>query len=67
MDKFISYAAANGVKPDREGIRLSQDILYVQLRAYIARNMLDNAGFYPIWQNIDKTLQEAEKYIESKH
>jgi carboxyl-terminal processing protease len=67
MEKFISYAAANGVKPDREGIRLSHDILYVQLRAYIARNMLDNAGFYPIWQNIDKTLLQAEIYIESKH
>jgi hypothetical protein len=39
----------------------------VQLRAYIARNMLDNAGFYPIWQNIDKTLLQAEKYIESKN
>jgi carboxyl-terminal processing protease len=67
MEKFISYAAANGVPPNKTGIKISYNILYVQLRAYIARNMLDNAGFYPIWQDIDNTLLEAQKYIESKH
>jgi carboxyl-terminal processing protease len=65
MEKFISFASANGVPRDQAGIKLSHDILYTQIRAYIARNMLDNAGFYPIWQNIDKTLQDAEKYIEN--
>jgi carboxyl-terminal processing protease len=64
MEKFISFAASNGVKRDVAGIKMSYNIIYVQLRAYIARNILDNAGFYPIWQNIDNTLLEAEKYIE---
>lgn len=64
MEKFINYAAANGVARNAAGIKISYDIIYTQLKAYIARNIIDNAGFYPIWQDIDKTLLEAEKYIE---
>jgi len=67
LDKFTAYAAANGVKPSPAGIKISNKILDTQIRAYIARNMLDNEGFYPIWQEIDNTLLEAEKYLESKH
>ena len=37
-------------------IRTSEKILKVQLYAYIARNFLDNDGFYPIIQDIDNTL-----------
>ncbi|MCU0376971.1 MAG: S41 family peptidase [Bacteroidales bacterium] len=65
MDKFIGYASENGIPPDREGIKTSENILYIQLKAYIARNMLDNKGFYPLWEKIDKTLLEALEYIGS--
>jgi len=27
--------------------------------------MLDNKGFYPVWQEIDKTLMEALGYLEN--
>lgn len=64
MEKFISYAAANGVPRDEAGIKVSYLTINTQLKAYIARNILDNAGFYPIWQEIDNTLLEAEKFIE---
>lgn len=64
MSKFIKYAEENGVAPNREQIAISENIIYIQLKAYIARNMLDNKGFYPIWEKIDKTLLEALSYIE---
>jgi carboxyl-terminal processing protease len=63
LEKFIRYAEENGVPRDQEGIKVSGDILYIQLKAYIARNILDTKGFYPIWENIDKTLLEARDYI----
>jgi carboxyl-terminal processing protease len=65
MNKFIRYASDNGVAPDSKQIKESKNIIYIQLKAYIARNMLDNKGFYPLWEQIDKTLQEALKYIEN--
>ncbi|MCK7531433.1 MAG: hypothetical protein MZV63_10560 [Marinilabiliales bacterium] len=51
--------------PNREQIKISENIIYIQLKAYIARNMIDNKGFYPIWEKIDKTLLDALDYIET--
>ena len=50
---LYSYAAANGIKRDPEGLKISGDIIHTQIKAYIARNILDNKGFYPIWEEID--------------
>jgi carboxyl-terminal processing protease len=65
ISKFVRFAEQNGVPANRQQLAVSENIIHVQLKAYIARNMLDNKGFYPIWQEIDKTLLEALKYIES--
>ena len=63
MDMFISYASDNGVKKDPEGIKTSGDIIHTQIKAYIARNILDNKGFYPIWEHIDTTLKYAIDFL----
>ncbi len=65
LDKFISFAAKNGTQADREGIRESGEIIDIQIRAYIARNIIDNKGFYPIWQELDTTLKKAIEYLEN--
>jgi len=65
VSKFTKYAEQNGIPPNREQIAVSGNLIYVQLKAYIARNMLDNKGFYPLWQEIDKTLLDAFNYIEN--
>lgn len=65
VSKFTRYAEQNGIPPNREQITVSEKLIYVQLKAYIARNMLDNKGFYPLWQQIDKTLLVAFDYIEN--
>ncbi len=67
MDQFIKYAASNGVPKDPEGLKVSGKIIHVQLKAYIARNILDNKGFYPIWEQIDTTLRYAIKYLENRN
>lgn len=59
MDGFVKYAAGKGVPPNQEGLRISGEIIETQLKAYIARNILGEEGFYPIIQNIDKTLLKA--------
>jgi len=64
LNKFIKYASSNGVKPDPAGLKTSGEIIHVQLKAYIARNILDNKGFYPIWEQIDPTLKAAIEYLK---
>lgn len=59
MDQFISYASEKGVKRSAEGLNVSGKIIETQLMAYIARNAIGDIGFYPIIQQIDKTLLKA--------
>ncbi len=59
LRKFVAYAAKEGVKEVPAQIKTSEKILSVQLDAYIARNFLDNQGFYPIIEKIDSSLQKA--------
>ncbi|MBP1669846.1 MAG: putative CtpA-like serine protease, partial [Bacteroidetes bacterium] len=66
LRKFITFAAKNGVRENPADIRVSGSLLKTQLMAYIARNFLDNAGFYPIIQDIDNTLQKAIEVLEEK-
>jgi carboxyl-terminal processing protease len=64
--KFIKFAGDNGVKPDYKDISISEKIIKTQIKAYIARNIIDNEGFYPIIQEIDNTLLQAiEKLKDS--
>ena len=46
---------ARGAKADR--------MLEIQLRALIVRGMLDNAGYYPIIQELDNELQKALELV----
>ena len=64
LDQFVQYAAANGIKKDPASLKISGDIIHTQLEAYIARNILDNKGFYPIWEKIDTTLKYAIDFLK---
>jgi carboxyl-terminal processing protease len=64
LDQFTRYTSNNKIKTDPEGLKISGDVIHVQLKAYIARNILDNKGFYPIWEQIDTTLKYAIEYLK---
>ncbi|MCX6320750.1 MAG: S41 family peptidase, partial [Bacteroidia bacterium] len=64
LDQFVQYAAANGIQKDPVGLKTSGDIIHTQIKAYIARNILDNKGFYPIWEEIDTTLKYAIDFLK---
>lgn len=59
LEQFVRYAASQGVPADQWGLQRSGLIISTQLKAYIARNILGEEGFYPIIQQIDKTLLKA--------
>ncbi|MGA2408056.1 MAG: S41 family peptidase [Bacteroidales bacterium] len=64
LDQFVQFAATNGIKKDPSGLKTSGEIIHTQIKAYIARNILDNKGFYPIWEQIDATLKYAIDYLK---
>jgi carboxyl-terminal processing protease len=64
ITQFTQYATAGNIKMDREGLKTSGEIINTQIKAYIARNMLDNRGFYPIWEEIDTTLKYAVDFLK---
>ncbi len=65
--EFLKYSDAKGITPVASDLRFSENLIRVQLKAYIARNTLDNEGFYPIIQEIDNTLLKAIEVIEAEN
>ena len=64
LDQFVQFASSNGIKKDPAGLKISGAIIHTQIKAYIARNILDNKGFYPIWEEIDTTLKFAIDFLK---
>ena len=61
--EFISYAENSGVERDDKGIEISKNIIMFRLKAFIARHIWNNEGYYPIIHNIDNTFQKALEII----
>ncbi len=59
LKSFEVYANKNNVTARPGELKESGTIIETQLKAYIARDILDNDGFYPIISRIDNTLQKA--------
>ena len=66
LDQFTRYTAANKIKADPTDLAISGRLIHIQLKAYIARNILDNKGFYPIWEELDTTLKYAIGFLGKK-
>lgn len=66
LTQFVLFAKKNGVSRNNSDLKLSGNIIDTQVKALIARNVLDNDGFYPIIKKIDKTLLEAIKITEKE-
>ena len=56
---LVAFAEKKGLKSNSSDLKISSKIIDNQLKAYIARNIIGETGFYPIIKNIDKSLLEA--------
>jgi len=59
MRDFTAFANSKNVQVGQDEIDISGHYLLTQIKAYIARNILDNEGFYPIIREVDYTLNIA--------
>lgn len=59
VEEMVVYAEKQGIKRDPAGIRESYDLMNNTIQAFIGRHVLDDAGFYPIFNLRDNTLKKA--------
>lgn len=65
LEKFVVFAEKEGVARNGREISISGKILHAQLKANIARNIIDNEGFYPIIKSIDNSLLKGIDMIST--
>ncbi len=65
FSELVKFAQKNGVKEDEASVNRSKQKTETMLKAYIARNLFDNDGFYPIYLTIDNVFQTAMKQLNS--
>lgn len=64
FNQFSVYAENSGVPKSTEGFVKSKILVNTQLKANIARNILDNEGYYPIHEDIDIILKTAILFLK---
>ena len=56
IKELTNYCEDAGVKTNKKGLNYSLEIIETQMKAYMARNIIDDDGFYPIIRKLDNTL-----------
>ena len=59
LEDFKTFSENRDIPFDSEGFKRSERIIKKRIKAYIARNIWGAAGFYPIWNADDKTVNAA--------
>jgi len=59
LQEFVSFVKRKKIQVDQKQLKTSNLIIDTEIKAYIARNTIDNKGFYPIIHKIDNVLQRA--------
>lgn len=63
LPDFVNFAESKGVRRRPYLIQESESLLITQLYAYIARNILGDEAFYPIFLRNDKVVKQAIELI----
>ena len=64
INDFIAYADKNGVPARYADMIVSRGVLLRLLQAYIARDVIGDEAFYPIFMSDDKVIEEACRLIQ---
>ncbi len=66
LKSFIVYANKKGVSCDSEVTANSKNFIKTRLKAYIARNIIDDDGYYPIMNSIDEIIKRTIEEMSAK-
>ena len=62
--ELVKLADEKGIKGNEEEKKVARREADILLKAYIARNLFDDEGFYPIYAPMDDVLQKALEVLE---
>jgi carboxyl-terminal processing protease len=63
---FTAYAVKNGVKKNEHEMKRSAPLIRNLIKAYIARQLYKNDGFFPVVHQMDRTLKKAIELMQDK-
>lgn len=64
--EFLEFAQTRGVPFDKSGYLRSKHIIHQRVKAGIGRNIFGDKVYYPIVNELDKTIKAAQDSITSK-
>ncbi len=56
IKELTQYCEKAGVKTNKKGLNNSLEVIETQMKAYIARNIIDDDGFFPIIHKLDNVV-----------
>lgn len=59
VPEFVAFAKEKGVEPNLEQLAKSKPLLVRRVNAYIVRNILNDEGFFPLFERDDDITQKA--------
>ena len=59
LPEFVEFAKSKGVEPNQEQLQKSQVLLERLVNAYIVRNILNDEGFFPLFERDDDITRKA--------
>ena len=63
LGEFIAYAARKGVAKNDKDLKISGALIENAVIAYIAKNIIDDKGYYPIVNQMDKMVQKGVEVL----
>ena len=63
LPEFVAFAKEKGVEPNPEQLAKSKPLLVRLVNAYIVRNILNDEGFFPLFERDDDVTKEAVKVL----
>ena len=63
VPEFVAFAKDKGVEPNEKQLAISRPLLVRIVNAYIVRNILNDEGFYPLFERDDDITKKAIEII----
>ncbi len=63
---FLAFAKEKSVSGTKKDIKMSEKLINTRISAFIARNIFNDIGFYPIINEEDKTVLKAVEILKAE-
>ena len=67
VPEFVAFAKDKGIEPNYEQLAISRPLLIRMVNAYIVRNILDDEGFYPLFERDDDITKRAIEVLTTQN